>query len=155
MFDGSNDGPNLDGAGHVNADAYLGVCMISAASYDQSCAVDTDCQEVTSTNYCATNCLCGGSAINIGAAAKFNEDISATPLVSGALGPVGCPCPLSPGPCCRGGTCTATCFSPSDTLPSCADAGGTCLVSGPGNVTCTTKGPPDACAYSDEVCCVP
>jgi hypothetical protein len=154
MGDGSNDGPNMDGAGHASADAYSGICMISAASYDQSCIVDTDCQEVTSTNYCAASCLCGGSAINIGAASQFNADISETPLGSGALGPVGCPCAQTPGPCCRSGTCTTTCFSASDTLPSCADAGGTCLVSRPGSVTCTNDGPPDACAYSDEVCCV-
>jgi hypothetical protein len=151
--DGSNDGLTIDGSDHADADAYSGPCMISASSYDQSCTVDTDCQEVTSTNYCAVNCLCGGSAINVGAAAQFNEDIGKTPLGSGTLFG-GCPCASSFGPCCRGGTCTATCFSPSDTLPSCADAGGTCLVSSPGSVTCTKNGPPDACAYSDEVCCV-
>jgi hypothetical protein len=128
-------------------------CTISASSYDRSCTVDTDCQEVTSTDYCTANCLCGGSAINIGAVAAFNEDIGKTPLGSGTLSGA-CPCPSSFGPCCRGGTCTTTCFSPSDTLPSCADAGGTCLVSRPGGGTCTMNGPPEACAYSDEVCCL-
>jgi hypothetical protein len=151
MTDGSNDGPTIDGSDHADADAYSGPCMISAVSYSQSCTVDTDCQEVTSTNYCAVNCLCGGSAINVGAAAQFNEDIGKTPLGSATLGG-GCPCFESSGPCCRSGTCTATCFSPSDTLPSCADAGGSCFLSV--GTTCGTDGPPDACAYSDEVCCV-
>jgi hypothetical protein len=128
-------------------------CTISASSYDQSCTVDTDCQEVTSTDYCTANCLCGGSAINVGAVTAFNEAIGKTPLGSGTLSG-GCPCPSSFGPCCRGGTCTTTCLSPSDTLPSCADAGGSCLLSRPSGVTCTMNGPPDACAYSDEVCCL-
>ncbi len=108
-------------------------------------------------HYCATNsCLCGNSAINVDAAAQFNEDIGKTPLGSGAFGPGAgvCPCPSGPvGPCCRNGTCTGVCSSPSDTLPSCADAGGSCYLSA--GTTCGTAGPPDACAYSDEMCCVP
>ena len=76
--------PPQNGSG--DARAYSGRCMISASSYDQSCAVDTDCTSVTSTNYCSVNCLCGGSAINVGARAQFNEDVSKTPLGSGALG---------------------------------------------------------------------
>jgi hypothetical protein len=107
-----------------SADAHSEPCMISASSYDASCTVDTDCQEVTSTNYCAVNCLCGGSAINVGALAQFNADIAKTPLGSGALGGViaeadgsvvtACSCPPSPGPCCRNGTCTTTCLVGND-----------------------------------------
>jgi hypothetical protein len=134
--------------------AYDGPCVISASAFDQSCTVDTDCVEVTSTNYCAVNCQCGGSAINVDAMAEFYALVGATPLGSGALGPTGCPCPSIFGPCCRNATCTGTCFSPSDTLAACADAGGTCFPSGPGGPTRTKSGPPDACAYSDETCCL-
>jgi hypothetical protein len=151
--DGSTDGPSLDGSVHVAVDAYSGPCMISASSYDQSCTIDTDCTTVTSRDYCSAGCLCGGSAINVGALAQFNGDISKTPLGSGALGGTACPCVQSFGPCCRSGRCTATCFSPPDALPACADAGGTCLLSA--GTTCGKMGPPDACAYSDEVCCLP
>jgi hypothetical protein len=139
-------------AGSTDAKAYTGPCTISASSYEQSCTVDTDCTTVTSTDYCSANCLCGGSAINVGALAQFNEDTAKTPLGSGALGGAACPCAPALGPCCRGGTCSATCFSPADTLPACADAGGTCLLGT--NSICSKPAPAGACAYSDEVCCV-
>lgn len=144
--DASNGG---DGSNHADVDA--GACMISASNYDQSCTADTDCEGVTSRDYCVAGCLCGGSAINAGALAQFNADVSKTPLGSGALGGAACPCAPTPGPCCRAGQCTATCLLPTDTLPACADAGGTCLLSV--NAICRDGGPPDACAYSDEVCC--
>jgi hypothetical protein len=140
----TSDGPNADS----------GLCMISASNYDQSCTVDTDCSMVSSGDYCSATCLCGGSAINVGALAKFNADVAKTPLGSGALGNVFCGCPFSWGPCCRHGTCVGErggCSSPSDSLPACADAGGTCMPFG----SCGQPGPPDACAYSDEMCCVP
>jgi len=149
-----SDGGMIDEAGEESgadsgADAN---CVVSASSYDQSCTVDTDCQEVTSTNYCATDCLCGGSAINVAAVASFSADVAKTPLGSGLLHDVGCPCEGSLGPCCRAGQCVVTCFAPSDTLPDCADAGGACLPSA--RATCGATGPPDGCAYSDEVCCL-
>jgi hypothetical protein len=128
-----------------------GACMVSASSYSQSCVQDTDCVEVTSTNYCnAEACLCGGSAINMSALAQFNADVATTPL---GLHPGGggCPCGSSFGPCCRQGTCTAECYSPTDTLSACADAGGTCVLSA--FAMCGNHEVPDACAYSDETCC--
>jgi hypothetical protein len=125
-------------------------CTISASNYDQSCNVDTDCLEVSSGDYCATGCFCGNSTINVGALAQFNDDVSKTPIGSGGLI---CPCPNPLGPCCRHGMCQAGCqVSPTDTLPACSDAGGTCTlgtVCGAGGT-----GPPDACVYSDEVCCL-
>jgi hypothetical protein len=145
--------PSSDGSSNARsaADANAGACAISASSYDQSCNLDTDCVEVTSTNYCEANCLCGGSAINVSAMTQFNEDVSKTPLASGALGSSACPCPSSFGPCCRASKCTATCFSPADTLTACVNAGGACFFAA--STTCSAIGPPDACAYSDEVCC--
>jgi hypothetical protein len=147
-----------DGSSTIWVDAaavmYSGPCMISAASYDQSCAVDTDCTEVTSADYCIENCLCGGSAINTAALAQFNDDVANTPLGSGAFGPGAgvCPCASQVGPCCRNGLCTLTCSSPADTLPACADAGGGCFWQA--DTTCANAGPSTSCVYSDEVCCL-
>ena len=63
-----------------------------------------------------------------------------------------CGCGGGQGPCCRSGKCTATCVSSTDSLPACAGAGGGCVLSH--GATCGTNGPPDACAYSDEMCCI-
>ena len=51
---------------------------------------------------------------------------------------------------CQAALCT---LDPSDTLPACTDAGGACQYAA-GPTDCSKPGPPDACAYSDEVCCV-
>jgi|HubBroStandDraft_6_1064221.scaffolds.fasta_scaffold330402_2 hypothetical protein len=94
-----------------------GACVISASSYDQSCTIDSDCRVVSSGNYCSAMCLCGGSAINAAAVAQFNEDVSKTPLGSGALGNVLCGCPSENPPCCRKGVCQASfaaCSVPAD-----------------------------------------
>jgi hypothetical protein len=124
-------------------------CEISASSYDQSCSVDSDCTIVTSGNYCTGGCFCGGSAINVSALAQFDSDVAKTPVGTGAVRGGGCPCPIDMGPCCRNGTCQGECYSPSDTLPACADAGGVCYVV----KSCSPLGPPGSCAYADEVCC--
>jgi hypothetical protein len=60
-----------------------------------------------------------------------------------------------PYPCCRGGTCTVNCVSPSDVLPACADAGGQCVeVYGSEEAPCYGyQVLPGGCAYSDEECC--
>jgi hypothetical protein len=135
--------------------------MISASNYDQSCTVDTDCVEVSSSDYCSTtDCQCGGSAINVGALAQFKADVSKTPIGSGALMGKVCGCGIAFGPCCRHGVCQGgfgqgefgDCSSPADALPVCADAGGTCVLSA--FAICGTAGPPGSCAYSDETCCV-
>jgi hypothetical protein len=81
-----------------------GACIISASNYDQSCTVDSDCQVVSSGNYCSATCLCGGSAINASAVAQFNKDVSKIPVGSGARGPL-CNCPVESLPCCRHGVC--------------------------------------------------
>jgi sulfatase modifying factor 1 len=85
-------------------------CMLSAANYDQSCVLDTDCVGVPAGNYCGSNpmCNCGGftDAINASAIDRFNADVAKTP--SGT--PVSCPCPMPAEPpnataCCKNGTC--------------------------------------------------
>jgi hypothetical protein len=89
--------------------------MISASSYNQACSVDSDCRMVSSGNYCSAGCLCGGSAINVAAVAQFNDDVSKTPLGSGALGNVICACPAEAVPCCRHGVCEGS-FAECSTL---------------------------------------
>jgi hypothetical protein len=81
--------------------------MILASNYDQSCTLDTDCTIVTSGDYCISYPRCGGSAINVGALAKFNEDVSKTPYETGAVGFAGGTCGFLGYPCCLDGTCGA------------------------------------------------
>src|SRR5580658_820236 len=152
----SSDGPDTEISSDGGPETDDGTCVISASNYDQSCNVDSDCVEISSGDYCsATFCQCGGSVINVGALAQFKADVSKTPIGSGALMGTVCGCSVPAGPCCRQGMCKAgfgDCSSPADTLPACADAGGTCMPSvlfGGCN-----QGAPDACAYSDELCCV-
>ena len=123
-----------------------------ASSYDQSCTVDTDCTGVTSGDYCGGLCtLCLAAAINTAALGEFNADIAETPVGSGEAAP--CPCPRATVACCRNGACTADCVAPSDTLPDCADAGGTCVLN-PACDAAIGTGPANSCAYADEICCL-
>lgn len=134
-----------------------GACNILASNYDKSCTTDSDCVEVSAGTFCVPACQCGGATINGGALPQFNADVAKTPLGSGALGRITCGCTVSVGPCCRQGTCqidSGCDAQPADTLPPCSDAGGSCRY--PSFLyACTRSGPPDACAYSDEVCCLP
>jgi hypothetical protein len=142
------------GSPDARAEASNDPCIINASDFDQSCIQDTDCVEVTSGDYCVLRCLCGLDTINQAALVQFNEAVGNTPLGSGRLGTApGCPCVVLPGPCCRHGTCTYDCESTDDTLPACADAGGTCALVFPGG-SCFKNGPPNSCAYSDEKCCL-
>jgi hypothetical protein len=121
---------------------------IVASNYDQSCTTDMDCVAIGEGNACSIIGPCSSAAINKGAAySKYQSDIANTPC----FGISGCPAEL--GPCCRHGVCQMNdgCSSPADTLPACADAGGTCM---PFILSCRPSGPPDSCAYSDETCCL-
>ncbi len=127
------------------------VQLIQASSSDQSCTTDTDCVVIAEGNGCDVSAFdCPNAAINKGGYAQYQSDIAKTPS-AWCYAPSGCP--NESGPCCRGGKCQvgSGCFSPADTLPACADAGGTCS---PFVTSCGKAGPPDACAYSDEMCCV-
>jgi hypothetical protein len=147
-----------DGATDGGAIGHTSSCMILASNYDESCTADSDCQVVTAGDYCTMLCPCGVASINVGAVAQFNRDVSSTPVGSGALPWGSCLCTSNWGPCCRQGKCQAACYSPSDALPACADAGGTCVGPGGGTVAWFSQcpqGPPNSCAYPDEVCCLP
>jgi len=128
--------------------------VIQASNYDQSCATDSDCVPVAEGTRChpGGGGWCPTAAIRTSALAQYQADVfksSANACI--ALGF----CPNYAGPCCHAGTCRMNqgCVaSPADTLPACADAGGSCSTfSG-----CGVKGagPPDSCAYSDEMCCL-
>jgi len=127
-----------------------GVQLIQASSYDQSCKTDMDCVGIAEGNGCDFAAFnCPNAAINMGGYAQYQSDIAKT---QSALCFAPSSCGSGSGPCCRGGKCEifSGCSSPADTLPACADAGGTCVPI----VSCGKAGPPDACAYSDETCCI-
>jgi hypothetical protein len=113
--DGSSSDSSVDAA----------ACSISPSDYDQSCSVDSDCLGVIDTdggifgsfglvvqsgNYCQPLCLCGGGAINRSAAAQYLQQVSMTPLGSGAIMRPACSCPsMSTAACCSGGRCVTSC----------------------------------------------
>jgi hypothetical protein len=106
--------------------------------------------------FSSTKCSarCPTQAINKGALAQYMTAMAKAIAFAGQTSTLcSCPC-LGIGGLCRGGKCQAAfCGPPSaDTLPACSDAGGICGYSA--NTTCNAMGPPDGCAYSDEVCCV-
>jgi hypothetical protein len=152
------DAPSVslaDAGADAPVDVDSGACVILASNYDQSCSVDSDCAMVSSGNYCVGGCFCGGSAINVGASARFAADV-ARAQVGVPPGP-GCGCGAEFGPCCIAGKCQAgyaACLAPpSDTLAACADAGGTCARF---IEECGARGlgPSNSCAYPDEMCCL-
>jgi hypothetical protein len=96
--------PNLPDAATACIDD-ASVKLIQASDYDQSCTVDTDCQQISEGNACvpcAFGCPLGG-AINVSALPKYMSDIANTPAV-GSECPV-IPCIATVFPCCIGGNC--------------------------------------------------
>ena len=131
--------------------------LINAGSYDLSCASDSDCTLVALGNFCSPAGDCPTGAISQSSLSKYKADVARTYAAQCiAVGS----CGITTG-CCRNGQCVADmCFPlPGDTLPACADAGGTCLNTGTlgEQAVCTGSnvGPPDSCAYRDETCCLP
>jgi len=129
--------------------------IVLASQYDQSCTVDSDCVPVGEVGSCPASACdgCWSAAINHCAAPQY---MSALARVFASLPPgsaCNCPAEGSPGAICRAGKCQLPSFVADDTLPACADAGGQCALSA--GITCNRMGPPDSCAYSDEVCCLP
>jgi hypothetical protein len=81
-------------------------CSIIASSYDQSCAVDSDCVAVVEVLGCG-DCACWTGAINKREQARYTRDSSGLAPSAGA-GICGCPCEAASPHCC-GGVCTNTC----------------------------------------------
>jgi hypothetical protein len=156
VFDGGLAGSEA-GGNRDSAASNPGACTVVVASdYDQSCVTDTDCVSVRQVPECpVTNCLgCIPGAINKSGMARYMAALSNAVMLE-PPGPPVCSCPCETGVAlCREGKCQAARCSPpnSDTLPACANAGGTCGYVA--NTICNRTGPPDACAYSDELCCL-
>jgi len=122
---------------------------IQASDYDRTCATDMDCVAIGEGNACSIISPCATAAINKGALARYQSDIAQTPCFGLSS------CVFAVGPCCRRGSCqwNTACGSAADTLPACAEAGGACSAF---ITQCGSKGagPPDSCAYPDEMCCL-
>jgi hypothetical protein len=126
---------------------------VLASAYDQSCTQDSDCVAVGEVPSCpASACaFCNAQGINQNALTAYSAAFARAVATVDGGGTCGCPC--ESGAICRSGKCQSAGCAPAqvDTLPACVDAGGACAYSA--NTTCGTAGPPDACAYSDEICC--
>jgi hypothetical protein len=147
---------NCGGAVAASSEDTTSSCVIEASDYVQSCAVDSDCVQVTPGDYCgADQCLCDVAAISMTALAQFRADVAKTPVGSASVSSGQCSCGnISMGVCCRDKLCTRNCVAANDTLAPCASAGtfgGQCVLAT--EMNCTQPGPPNSCAYSDEVCC--
>jgi hypothetical protein len=151
---GAPDGSLSDAATETDAPP---CSPVIASDYDQSCTVDTDCVAVGEVPSCPVEGAidgCTTEAINKSALTQYMTAF-AQAFASRTGGGSSCPC--ESGAVCRSGKCQAAFCGPppADTLPACAnagDAGGMCAYSA--NTTCSGVGPPDACAYSDEFCCL-
>jgi hypothetical protein len=118
------------GGSDASIETDAAACFINAATYDQSCSVDSDCLSsvsglpvgslfvdlpagslfVQSGNYCTPLCICGDETISKGAVAQYVADVSKTPIGSGALAPSQCYCPSRTAPCCQAGRCSIGCL---------------------------------------------
>jgi hypothetical protein len=95
-------------------------CSIDPSDYDQSCSVDSDCVgiaggfPVQSGNYCQMLCLCGGGTISRTAIGRYVQDVSETPLGSGAISQGMCSCGGERLPCCSHGHCSVDVLCSAD-----------------------------------------
>lgn len=127
--------------------------VVLASDYDQSCTYDSDCTEVGQVSACPAGACdgCASAAVNNSAAAAYQSALSSA--LSGVSGLCNCPCDAGFA-VCRAGKCQAAYCDPpsSDTLAACSSVGGLCLYAR--NTLCGKNGPGNACAYSDEICCL-
>jgi hypothetical protein len=77
------------------------LCIVVAASYDQSCTVDGDCAAVIELYQCG-GCPCRSGAINRQDLARYQNDLTFAVSSTAA-----CECPAEgPAPQCCGGVCS-------------------------------------------------
>ncbi len=95
------DGTCAIGACPTDADAGApcSAGSIVAASYDQSCASDSDCTAIYAGDLCSS-CFCPTAAINQGGLAAYQAAFAAA-----QTGPGDCECPEFPPPVCNAGQC--------------------------------------------------
>jgi hypothetical protein len=111
-------GSNADSESGLADAQYPASCFIDRASYDQSCASDSDCiaqvtlpnmesLRVQYGNFCQNQgvCFCGGGAVGRMSVAQYIADVSKTPIGSGELPIIACSCATSPPTTCQNGTC--------------------------------------------------
>jgi hypothetical protein len=129
--------------------------VVVASDYDRSCATDDDCVTVGEVPQCppAACNSCGSAAINKLDSARYQSAFSRAIANLPTSERCNCPCEVDFA-ICRAGQCQAAYCAPpvADTLLTCADAGGVCSYAA--NTACSGLGPPGACAYSDEICCL-
>jgi hypothetical protein len=127
--------------------------IVLASQYDQSCTVDSDCVPVGQVSSCPAGACdgCWEATVNRCAAPQYMTAL-ARAFASLPPGSVcNCPAEIVGEAVCRAGKCQLW-NGPGDTAPACANAGGQCMLSA--GVRCARNGPPNSCAYSDEVCCL-
>jgi hypothetical protein len=98
------------------------VCIdIDPSTFDQTCALDSDCFEVTAGTFCggAAWCMCGFAAINVDGQSRYQQDLQDISRLP--PGPRGCNCPAMGRPACVAKQCVL-CGGPAST-PGCPDAG--------------------------------
>jgi hypothetical protein len=149
--------PGWDSGGRAGSDlSETGLCTpVLASDYDQSCLGDSDCVAVGEAPECPpTGCGCPLQSINQRAKARYMTALSRAFATQSPGVRCSCPCIGALEAVCRGGKCLAAGCAPdrTDTLPACANAGGSCGYRI--TTTCNVAGPPDSCAYSDELCCL-
>ncbi len=86
-------------------------CSILASSYDESCAIDSDCVAVAEVPLCGDPCSCLTGAINARDQARYSRDLSPLAPPPGMTA-CHCPCEATHPRCCEG-RCTNACGCPS------------------------------------------
>ena len=77
------------------------------SSYDQSCAVDSDCTTAANVSACYGPQYCDYGPIAKTALSQYESDVAMLPTAPCVLPAINCP-PIVPGPCglcCRSGAC--------------------------------------------------
>jgi hypothetical protein len=113
--DASSPGVALDASDDDVSAPDVVECIISASNYDRSCTVDSDCVTrapgvehalpVLFGDWCSPMCICGDGTLNKESILQYQEDVSRTPLGSGAIPAPSCDCAEPIGGCCQQGQC--------------------------------------------------
>jgi hypothetical protein len=93
----------VDVSSPVSSDGGNCTEVIESASYNQSCAADSDCLSVGEGNVCSLcNFVCGGGTVGIAGYGQYAVDVARS---VGDTSQANCNCGYAPPPCCRAGRC--------------------------------------------------